>query len=137
MLCIPVIAAAAAGSFLYGQCNCCEFKVGNVDFNRQCWMGNPLCLSRKQYLLAQCMADKGRKCWRTDPVSAAANFLNNDFICDEYRCTPATVCEVKICCNKAYVVLSFNDCSKMAFELYQPAKQGCGGVWYVRKYAYV
>lgn len=137
MFCIPLVAAAAAGTLLFSQRNCCEIEVGGVDFNDQCWRDNPICLSRKQLCYEQCMTDKGRKCWKTQPELVAANFLNNDFICQEYRCVPTTVCDVKVCCDKAYVVLSFPDCSKMAFELCRPVKQECGGIWVVRKYAYV
>lgn len=137
MFCIPVIAAAAAGTLLYGQCNCCEFKVADVDFNSQCWLDNPLCLSRKTLCYEQCMANKGNKCWKLKPELVAVNFLNNSFICQEYQGIPANICDVKICGNTAYVVLSFRGCHKMAFELCQPVKKGCGGIWVVKKYAYV
>lgn len=137
MLCIPVIAAAAAGTLLFGQHSCCEFEVGGVNFNDQCWLDNPLCVPKKQLCYEQCMSDKGRKCWRTKPELVAANFLNNEFICQEFRSESVTVCDTKECGDNAYVVLSFPNCDKMAFELTRPVKKGCGGIWAVRKYAYV
>ena len=137
MFCIPIIAAAAAGTILCGQCNSNSFSVGGVNLKEQCWIDNPVCINKKQASHAQCLADKKRSQWRTNPAYVAANFLNYDFICDKYKCAPATVCEIKICSGRSYVTLSFNDCSKMIFELYQPAKQGINGIWYVKRYAYV
>ena len=136
MFCSPLV-AAAAGVLLYGQCNCCEFMVGDVDFNNQCWIDNPICYSRKQLCHEQCMVNKGHKCWRTKPELVAVNFLNYDFIQCEYRDIPATVCEVKICCDTAYVVLSFDNCKRMAFKLYKPVDKGDCGIWIVKKYAYI
>lgn len=137
MFCIPVIAAAAAGTLLFGRCGQSGIEVAGVDFNNQCWLDNPICISKKQLCYEQCMTDKGRKCWKTKPELVAANFLNNEFICSEFQSDSVNVCGVKECGDNAYVVLSFPDCGKMAFELTRPVKKGCGGIWVVRKYAYV
>ena len=136
MFCIPLI-AAAAGVLFFSQRNCCELCVGGIDLNDQCWLDNPICYSRKSLCYEQCMANKGHNCWRTKPDLTAVNFLNNDFINCEYKDGPARVCEVKICCDKAYVILSFADCKKMAFELYKPVEKGDCGIWAVKRYAYI
>lgn len=137
MFCFPLIAAAAAGALFFTQNNFGDCEVGGIKFCNQCWRDNPICISQKELRYEQCMADKGRKCWKLQPELVAVNFLNNEFICEDYRCAAATVCDMEVCCDKAYVVLSFSDCSKMAFELYQPVTKGCTGIWVVRRYAYV
>ncbi|MBE6689096.1 MAG: hypothetical protein E7588_07450 [Ruminococcaceae bacterium] len=136
MVCFP-LAAAAAGALLYFHNNRNDCVVADVCFSQQCWRDNPICLCAKELRYQQCMTDKGHKCWRLKPELVAANFLNNEFICDEYRCSSVKVCGAEVCCDKAYVVLSFPDCKKMAFELYQPVKKDCHGIWAVRRYAYV
>ena len=138
MFCIPLIAVGAAGALLYGQYNNCrELCVGGIDLNNQCWLDNPLCNLRKSLCYEQCMVNKGHNLWRTKPELTAVNFLNNDFISCEYKDTPAKVCEVKTYCDKAYVVLSFGNCKKMAFELYKPVEKGNCGIWAVKRYAYI
>ena len=139
MLCIPLIAVAAGvGYFLFGNNNhrieCC---IGGIDFNDQCWLDNPVCYSEKKLCYEQCMVNKGHKCWRKNPELVAVNFLNNDFIDCDYRDSAATVCEYRECCDKAFVVLSFPNCKKMAFELFKPIEKGNCGIWVVKRYAYV
>lgn len=98
------------------------------------WKNSPCQTPDCQLCEAQSLVDSGFENWRTDPVAVATRFMQNCFIDDCFRGYPTYLAGKCTCSDKTYVVLGVTCAGKMIFELCQPVKEGCDGIWEVTRY---
>ena len=106
-----------------------------VDLCGVRWQNNPCPTCDCQLCEAQGLVDSGFENWRTDPVAVATRFMQNCFIDDSFRGYPTYLAGKCSCNDKTYVVLGVTCAGKMIFELCQPVKNGCSGIWEVTRYS--
>ena len=99
------------------------------------WTNSPCQTCDCQLCEAQALVDSGYESWRTDPVAVATRYMQNCFIDEAFRGYPTYLAGKCSCNGKAYVVLGVSCAGRMIFELCQPVKEGCDGIWEVSRYA--